>query len=458
MPGTYSYLTFAQLKTQFLARLDDYLGVYWINSGTYNEVGDYLIEALRTWQAYAGYWRDRGHLNGIAATQVFWDLPSTLLDATETTKILSYNVKDQDLVAMIQYHLIEPVTGNSWTGSDQFNLADLTNALQNRRNQLLEDTGIVVTNSTINLTVSPPSGRVPLPDSVIDVRRVAWRAVAPSTDVIPLWPADEWAFSAFHPDWNLNAETPSMHSVIGPPPLTLQLSPVPIASGNLELITVNAGANLDPTTGVLLGVPDNFSWAVKWGALADLLSRRGQAFDPARAQYCQQRWQQAEDLIRVSPCVITGAINEIMTFVQPIGDLDAFNPMWEVTNGFPSQIGTAGFNMIALSPPPDSTQPYSFTLDVVRNAVIPSADGDEIQLGREEIDVILDYAVHLAAFKMGGQEFLSTVPLYQQMVDHATVYNDRLRGSSVYLSVMQMESWQEAKIRPRRESDVQLSA
>lgn len=456
MPGTYSYITFAQLKTQLLARLDDAGAVYWLNAGTYNEASMLLIEALRTWQAYSAYWRDRGHVNGITPSQVFWDLPSTLLDASSSL-MLQYTVTDQDLVAMIQYHLIEPVTGSSWTGSDQFTLADLTNALQNRRNQLLEDTGLVATHSTINLTVSPPSGRVPLSDSIIDVRRVAWRAVAPSTAVIPLWSADEWAFSAFHPDWNLNAETPSAHSVIGPPPLTLQLSPVPIASGQLELITVNAGADLDPTTGVVLGVPDNFSWAVKWGALSDLLSKRGQAFDPLRQQYCEQRWQQAEEIIRISPCVLTAAVNEKMAFVQPVGDLDAFNTTWEETDGFPAAVGTAGFNLICLAPPPDNTQPYSITLDVVRNAVIPTADASQIQLGREEVDVILDYAVHLASFKMGGQEFLSTLPLFQNFVKHAAVYNDRLRGSSVYASTMQAETWGETKVRPRRESDVQLS-
>src|SRR5512146_2527213 len=186
MPGTYSYITQAQLKTQLLARLDDANAVYWTNTGTYDELTILLLESLRTWQAYSGYWRDRGHVNGITAGTVFFDLPSILLDASSAL-MLDYTIKDQDLVAMIQYHLIEPATGSTWTGSEQFTLTDLTNALQNRRNQLLEDTGLVTTLSTINLTVSPPSGRVPLSDSIIDVRRVAWRAVAPSTAVIPLW-------------------------------------------------------------------------------------------------------------------------------------------------------------------------------------------------------------------------------------------------------------------------------
>ena len=452
----YTYLTFAQLKAQLAARLDDPSNVYYTATGTYNEIGSYLIEALRTWQAFTGYWREKGHFT-LTANQVFYDLPSTLLSTDGTADILNYNVKDQDLVAMIQYHLLEPATGNSWTGSTQWTLDDLTNALQNRRNQLLVDTGLVITNSTINLGVPPPVGRVPLSDPIIDVRRVAWRAVAPSTEVIPLWPADEWAFSSFLPAWNLNANTPNSHSVIGPPPLTLQLSPIPLDAGQLELLTINAGANLDPTDGVLLGVPDNFSWAVKWGALADLLSIQGEPLDPARAAYCQKRWEDAEELIRINAVIITGAINEQLTFVQPIGDLDAFNPTWEENADFPTMIGSAGLNMICASPPPGATQPYSVSMDVVRNAPVPAVDADTIQIGREDLDAILDYAQHLASFKMGGQEFLATIPLYQRFVRQAGIYNERLRGTSMYLSAIQGQSWSETKVRPRRESDVQLT-
>lgn len=452
---SYSYITFAQAKTQLAARLDDASNVYWTATGTYNEIGNYLIEALRTWQAYSGYWREKGQFN-TTANQAFYDFPSTLKSTDATVDLLKYTVKDKDLVAMIQYHLLEPATGTSWTGSSQWTLTDLTNALQNRRNQLLVDTGLVVTHSTLDLLVPPPVGRVQLSDNIIDVRRVAWRAVAPSTDVIPLWPADEWAFNAFLPAWNLNAGTPDSHSVIGPPPLTLQLSPIPVDEGQLEFLTVNAGADLNPAAGVLLGVPDDFSWAVKWGAMADLLSIQGEPLDNARAQYCQQRWEQAEEIIRINARIVNAAINEQMTFVQPVGDLDAFQPTWEVTAGAPTMIGSAGLNMIALAVPPDAG-PYSVSLDVVRNAPVPSADTDKIQIGREDLDAVLDYAQHLAAFKMGGQEFMATMPLYQRFIRQAGIYNDRLRATSMYLSAIQAQSWSETKVRPRRESDVQLT-
>lgn len=451
----YSYITFAQAKTQLASRLDDPSSVYWTATGAYNEIGNYIIEAMRTWQAYTGYWREKGQFN-VSQGQAFYDLPSKLKSTDGTVDLLAYNVTDQDLVAMIQYHLLEPATGSTWTGSEQWNLTELTNALQNRRNQILVDTGLVISHSTLNLGVPPPVGRVPLSDNVIDVRRVAWRAVAPSTDVIPLWPSDEWSSSSFLPDWNLNANTPNSHSIIGPPPLTLQLMPVPIDVGKLEFLTVNAGADLNPAVGVLMGIPDNFAWGVKWGALADLLSIQGQPYDPTRAAYCQQRWEEAEEIIRINATVVTAAVDEKMTFVQPVGDLDAFNPTWEVTEGSPTQIASAGLNMICVAPPPDAT-PYSVSLDVIRNAPVPAVDGDFIQLGREELDAVLDYAQHLAAFKMGGQEFLATIPLYQRFVRQAGIYNDRLRGTSCYLSAMQGQSWSETKVRPRRESDVQLT-
>ena len=93
----------------------------------------------------------------------------------------------------------------------------------------------------------------------------------------------------------------------------------------------------------------------------------------------------------------------------------------------PTTIGMAGLNLIALYPPPNSGA-HAVTLDVVRNMPVPVADGDSIQVGREELDVITDYAEHLAAFKMGGQEFAVTQPCYERMVRMAMQQNVRWRA------------------------------
>jgi hypothetical protein len=105
--------------------------------------------------------------------------------------------------------------------------------------------------------------------------------------------------------------------------------------------------------------------------------------------------------------------------------------------------------MFAVSPPPDTAN-YSITLDVVQNAPVPVNAGDQLQLGREELDAIIGYAEHLALFKVGGAEFLSTTPLYDQMVRLAGVYNERLIAQVDFLGAMSDRAIREENLRPRR--------
>jgi hypothetical protein len=102
--------------------------------------------------------------------------------------------------------------------------------------------------------------------------------------------------------------------------------------------------------------------------------------------------------------------------------------------------------------------PYSFRADVVRNAVVPLLDGDFVQIGREWIDTIIDEAFHIALFKSGGSEFADTVPLHQSFVKAAASYNDKLKAMSVYLNAIQAQSTEETKLRPRRETDYEVTA
>jgi len=94
--------------------------------------------------------------------------------------------------------------------------------------------------------------------------------------------------------------------------------------------------------------------------------------------------------------------------------------------GAPNAIGVMSWNLVAIASQPDAG-PYSLLFDLVQNAPVPVIAGDFLQVGREDLDVILDYAQHLASFKSGGDEFMDTVPLYQNTVGAAKARNDRLR-------------------------------
>lgn len=164
--GTYGYITFAQAKALLAQRLDDSGNIHWSDE----ELGLYLKEALTTWQALTGYWRDRGTFT-LSPGVPFYDLPTLLRDSGGNL-MLTMSTTDADVVKLMEYQLLEPPT-IPWTGTTMFDLSEMTSALQLARDNFLVETGSVVTRSTVNVPAAP-IGRFPVDDHVIDVRRVAW--------------------------------------------------------------------------------------------------------------------------------------------------------------------------------------------------------------------------------------------------------------------------------------------
>ena len=433
----YAQTTFGDAKTQLSQILGDPGFVFWSN----DELGTYIIEALRTWGAASLYWRERGVFNTTSGVP-FYDV-TTLIPT-----LLGNTVTDTEIVKSIQYKLCEPATGNSWTGTDMFTLDQVTTAIERRRNQFLVETGMA---GMVNYQISsgmPANGRVPLRDTTIDVRRVAFQQIG-GTSWVTLWRSDEWAMGAATANsWSQTPALPSAYSILAPPPLTLQLGPVPQATGTLDLLTIDSGASLNPAAGVILGIPDDFAWVIEFGAMSDLLGPDAQTRDTPRAAYCQSRWEEGVALARIYASVVQMQVNGVPVFISALQSLDAGNPTWQASSGQPTIAAAAGLQLFALSPVPDAA--YGISADVVRRAPIPAVDGDFLQIGREELDGILRYAEHLAAFKMGGEEFMGTKIQYDGFIKPASLYNDRLRANASNFEVLTDRSQIEASRRPRR--------
>lgn len=444
----YSHITRAAFRTQLRARLDDPNGVYWADA----ELNAILEEALRTFQAMTNFSRVRGTFNA-SANVAFYDLPSNLM--TGVVYPLGYNVTDVDAVTAMSYHLLEPVptglgTGAAaWAGTAMFTLPLLVSALQRRRDAFLAATGSVLTQAMQNVP-SAPIGRVSLADSVVAVRRAAWKDVS-GAPYAPLWLDTAWGASAFSQGWSVNPGQPLSYSIIEDQPLELQLIPVPANVGRLDLVTVNSGATLDVTTGVLLGVPDNWVWAVGWGAVADLLAADGEAHDKNRADYAEARYQEGVEMCRASSVILQAQLQGLPVFVSSLADFDAFTPQWQEVSGPPTGLAAAGLNLVALGPVPDAGGPYSVTLDVVRNAPLPIADSDMIQVGREDLDCILALAQVNSLFKEGWASVNDSLPLYVSAQRHMNEYNQRILAQSRFLPSLAGQSKKEEAARPYRE-------
>ncbi len=49
----------------------------------------------------------------------------------------------------------------------------------------------------------------------------------------------------------------------------------------------------------LIPIPANFSWALKYGIMADMLGKEGEAQDVKRAKYCESRFGEGLELVKM---------------------------------------------------------------------------------------------------------------------------------------------------------------
>lgn len=396
----------ADALDQLAARLDDPTFVHWTEA----ELTRYLNEAIRTLSAFTQRYRARGTFNTVA-NQSFYNLPTVL------PTLRGYNVTNQDLIVDIEYALMEPPTPTVWTGSEQFTLPLIVEALDSALQQFLVDTGVVLLRSLTAGVTPDADGRITLSSTVVTIRRAAW--VMANGTVIPLKREDEWGLTHFAPAWPQNPAAPDQtwptgYSVGVTPPLVVQLAPAPLVAGTLDLLYVETGATID-TTNTLIWVPDDWSWVIKWRALAQLLSRDGLAYDPQRAAYCEARYEQGVQMVKAASVVLNGAINGALGTLRSVVETDQYRRGWQTTPGAPTALLTAGHTVVGLKPRPDSTN-YEVMLDVVRNVPIATDLTDCLVVDEPMRDAYLDYAQHLAIWKEGPGQLQQAMGLYDRFM------------------------------------------
>lgn len=402
MPYTQPTLTAA--IAALASRLNDQSNIHW----TAAELQTYLVEALRTWSVWTQQWRDRGSFT-TTINEAFYDL------TVELPTLRGQSVTNWDLTLDVEYSLLEPPSANVWIGTDQFDLSQISNAIQRRRDQFLKETGVQLTRTTDLAVAAPVNGRYAFPEAVLNVRRFVWTPVATMFGK-PLMRTDDWAANHYSPGWPISPlDSPFAYSVSTTPPLSAQLIPPPTTTGNVDYLSINAGAALDPTTETVLGIPDDYGWIIKYGALADLLGGDGLALDAARAQYCEQRWQQGIDMARAAQVVLAARINGVPVGVGALSDADVYSPMWQLVARVPKKFLLTGQNFIASWPPPGATGgPWTFAFDVVRNAPVPAVGADILQISQDVYDSILDIAQHLALLKEGPGQLQLSMGLFER--------------------------------------------
>lgn len=432
MPA-YSWLTYTQAKSEVALRLGDTGNVFWTDA----ELGAYLIEALRVWNSLTAFWTQSFSIDFNPPFTQNWYAANASGSPRQPT------LTDADVYTLIEYHLLEPPTGSTWTGTNQFSINDLSLACSRRRNEILQRAACNMAESSISIT--PNTSSIQLADTFLDVRRCRWVPVTGSP--VTLQRGDSRSFQYFTPNYRQTNANPLRWDVIGSPPQTVTVDTLVNVPSSMQVLGMIGGADFAPPTNAPLLMPDDWMWVLKFGAMADILSKEQEGKDLARAAYCQQRYAEGIHLMQNLPWLLQGFVNNVAVDTQPLAGADRFNYEWQSRSTAYPGIVVGGVDLFAVSPIP--TVDTAVTLTVVANAPIPSLGTDEIQVPRDVMDCILDEAQHLALFKMGGAEFAASVELHRSFIEMAVQTNARLRESGILATTIRPLVSRQEQAQPR---------
>jgi len=199
---------------------------------------------------------------------------------------------DTSILSAIQYVLMEPIDGGAAFPSGLWTADEVRDRLNERQDQFLKRTGLLVGIATRPLNAG--QHWFVLPSDWLSTLSAVWEG----TDGVIRELIRSDSFEADHglTDWTHTRDTPMLYMDEDSPLLTMQIAPPPQVSGRVQLLYVPQGTTLTGA-GELLTVPDEFSESVaKYGTLADLFGKDGRGKNPEKAAYCEQRFALAEQV------------------------------------------------------------------------------------------------------------------------------------------------------------------
>lgn len=477
--GNYSWLNFVTARQQLGSRLADTGNVFWSDA----EKGIYIKQALRQFNCLTFTWKTDFVFNSTS----LWN-SLALLSGSPRLRTLT----DTSCYTQMEYMLLEPPTGGTWTGTSQFNISDFAQALQRRRDEMLQ-----VSNCNQSLMkaipLTPNTIRTNLPDTVIDVARVRYLPLQATTtgtaasgdSIVPVGsvvgisagqlvtgtglayptmvvavgsasiaisqPAtgavsgnlqffspstlyrDDTVAQEFYeaPLYQLDPGTPNTFSLSSEPPLAWNVDIAPSQSGEYEAVVLTSGTAFAPPTDTLINIPDDFSWALQYGAMADLLGRESEATDRERSAYCLKRYQDGLMLLLKTPWIMLGKVNNEAVSTDSIYAMDRYDPEWDSNPGsFGPVIVTGGIDFLA------APVGAGIGVTVLGNAPVPVVDGDFVQVSRSDWDIVLDLAQVFATFKQGGQEFKDALELEARAIQACAAENSRIRSLGCFSDIL----------------------
>lgn len=200
---------------------------------------------------------------------------------------------DQQLLADVQRLMIEPVIdgGLSWL-SGLWTLDEVLGYANQRQQRFLADTCLV--GGWLQQTALAQEQQTVSEDTIFIKHAVFEDEDGACT---PLLPLSRYSADLAVPTWQAGGTQPLGFLFEQTGTRELSIVPPPAAAGLLHLFAILLAETLD-RSGILLTVPDEWVPTVRFGIMADMFGKQGRAYDEARAQYCETRWQEGVDSAR----------------------------------------------------------------------------------------------------------------------------------------------------------------
>jgi hypothetical protein len=413
---------------QLAQRLNDPTYQFW----TYNELLTYISTSLRQFNSLTWMWRADFQYNDPVN---IWNSLGSLPDSPRLRTIT-----DQQVYAELEYMLLEPSNNTStWTGTSQFNISVMSQALQRRRDEMIQLSNCNQSLLT-GIPLVPNTIRTELDDQIIDVERVRY---IPATGIPNTLYRDDTVSQEFYeaPLYQLNPGTPQTFSLSSEPPLSWQVDVPPAQPGTYEAIVLQSGPPFNPPAPTLLGIWNDWAWILIWGALADLLGQESESTDRERSAYCLKRYQDGIQLMLKSPWIMLGKVNNVAVSLDSIVSLDRFDPEWDSNpSGFGPVIVVGGQDFIG------APVGQGIGVTVLGNAPILDADtGTFLQVSRSDFDAVLSLAQSRAMFKCAGAEWKAALELEKEAIQFCAAENTRLKSQGCFSDILDQRGNQQER-------------
>lgn len=196
---------------------------------------------------------------------------------------------DQQLLQELQCLMIEPVVdlGETWL-SGLWTLEEILAAANQRQQRFLAETCLV--GGWLQQACAAQEIQT-LDEEIVFVNHVIYEDGNPGT-CTPLLPLSRFSADLAVPGWTGQTRPSPFGYLLGQTGTTeLSLVPPPVTPGLLHLFGVFLAEVLD-RSGVQLAIPDEWEPYLRYGIMADMFGKQGEAYDQTRATYCEQRWQE----------------------------------------------------------------------------------------------------------------------------------------------------------------------